>query len=306
VADQIEIYLRDKFSMTLTAEMLQPTLDYMQKYFDAHHGEHRMMMRDAGGALYGPGREPYEGHNEVIDYIRDAVLLAEDSFSDLRIPEGFATPKAFLDQAKGYRDMLDAHAKRVKEINELNDGNWYSEISYAHKICNEVRDAIDHAITLSEIGVEVQPLTRLVKMLERLPRVSRSIKKENRRAGRETLEISDEYDVQDLMHGVLHIEFEDIRPEVWCPNYAGTNSRSDFLLPPEGILIEVKHTKNAHAQTRVVEELIIDIARYKTYPGVAHLVCAIWDTEHYLKNPAALKSDMEKNNDGFVTVVVMS
>lgn len=224
---------------------------------------------------------------------------------DLRIPEGFPTPKSFMDRANAYRDMLDKHSKRVEEINKLHNGNWYTEVSYAYKICNEIRDAIDHAVTLAEVNVEVQPLRRLVNSLERLPRVSRSIVK-NRRAGRATLEISDEYDVQDLLHGVLHLDFDDIRPEVWCPSYAGTNTRTDFLLPPEGILIEVKHTKTAHAQTKIVQELIIDIARYKTYPGVDHLICAIWDTEHHLNNPAALKSDLEKNNDGFVTVVVMS
>lgn len=292
--------------MALTAEKLQPTLIYLEKYFAAHHREHRMMMRDAGGALYGPGREPYEGHNEIIDCIRDAVLLAEDSFSDLRIPEGFPSPKAFLDQAKAYREMLDKHAKRAEELNKSHGENWHTEISYAYKICSEIRDAVDHAITLAEIDIDVQPLKRLVNLLERLPRVSRSIAKKNRHAGRSTLEISDEYDVQDLLQGMLHLDFDDIRPEVWCPSYAGTNTRTDFLLPSEGILIEVKHTKNAHSQTKVVEELIIDIARYKTYPGVCHIVCAIWDTGHHLKNPAALKSDIEKNNDGLVTVVVMS
>lgn len=145
-----------------------------------------------------------------------------------------------------------------------------------------------------------------MKILERLPRVSRAIAKKNRRENRNTLEIADEYDVQDLMRGVLLSSFEDIRPEVWCPSYAGTNSRIDFLLLPEEILIEVKHAKNAHAQSKIVEELIIDIARYKTYPGVSHLVCAIWDTEYHLKDPVALKAEMERNNHGFVTVVVMS
>ncbi len=292
--------------MVLTAEKLQPTFDYLQRFFDAHHRDHRMMMRDAGGALYGAGREPYQGHNEAIDYIRDAVLLAEDIFNDFRIPEGFPTPKAFFDAASSYKNMLDHHVDRIRELNQLNDGAWFSELSYAHKICANTRDAIDHALALADVSVEAPPLKRLVKILERLPRVSRSIAKKNRRESRETLEVTDEYDVQDLVHGVLHLDFDDIRPEVWCPNYAGTNTRTDFFLPCDGILIEAKHTKNASAQTKIVEELIIDIARYKTYPGVQHMVCAIWDTEHHLKNPTALKSDLEQNNPGFVTVVIMA
>ncbi|MEI6002258.1 hypothetical protein H3V53_35585 [Paraburkholderia bengalensis] len=77
------------------------------------------------------------------------------------------------------------------------------------------------------------------------------------------------------------------------------------MLPDEGIIIEAKHTKNAKAQTTIATELIIDIARYKSYPGAKHLVCAVWDTGHYLTNRVALKSGLERHNDGFVTVVVM-
>lgn len=105
---------------------------------------------------------------------------------------------------------------------------------------------------------------------------------------------------------MLHLEFDDIRPEVWTPNYAETNSQTDFLLPKEGIIIEVKHTKNTKAQIKIAEKLIIDIGRYKTVPQVKHMVCAIWDTEHYLSNLVALKTDLEKHNGGFVTAIVMS
>ncbi|MBR8304281.1 hypothetical protein KDW49_26575 [Burkholderia dolosa] len=291
--------------MTLTAEKLQPALDYLQRFFNAHHHEHRLMMREAGGALYGPGREPYEGYNEAIDYLRDAVLLPEDTFDDLRIPEGFPTPQSFLHAATGFSNMLDSHATRVTELNALQGGNWPTVLSYAYKICTKTRDAINHALELADVSVEAPPLKRLTKLLERLPTVSRVIAKENRRESRPTLEIMDEYDVQDLLYGVLHLDFDDIRPEVWCPNYAGTNTRTDFLLPAEGIIIEAKHTKNAKAQTTITEELIIDIARYKPYPGVKHMVCAIWDTGYHLKNPVGLKADLERHNAGFVTVVVM-
>lgn len=266
------------------------------------------MMHDAGGAKYGIGAsgEEYEGHNESIEYLRNAVLFAEDSFEDMRIPEGFPTPKAFLSTVTNYRNMLDEHVKRVEDLVALNKGVWYTRLSYAHTICGSTRDAIDHALELVDVTVEVPPLRRLERILSRLPQVSRSIEKTKRHSSRESLEIKDEYDVQDLLKGVLHIDFDDIRPEVWTPSYAGTNSRTDFLLPLEGIVIEVKHAKNAKAQKKFVEELIIDIARYKTIPHVRHMVCAIWDAEHHLTNPVALKNDIEKHNDGFVTVIVMS
>lgn len=42
--------------------------------------------------------------------------------------------------------------------------------------------------------------------------------------------MNDEYDVQDIIHALLKIEFDDIRPEEWGTSYAGSNSRMDFYL----------------------------------------------------------------------------
>jgi hypothetical protein len=49
--------------------------------------------------------------------------------------------------------------------------------------------------------------------------------------GRYTLKVDDEYDVQDLMHALLRIFFDDVRPEEWTPSYAGKGARMDFSLP---------------------------------------------------------------------------
>jgi hypothetical protein len=61
-----------------------------------------------------------------------------------------------------------------------------------------------------------------------------------RYSDRPTIEIEDEYDVQDLLHALLHLHFDDIRREEWTPSYAGGSSRVDFLLKSEQIVIEVK------------------------------------------------------------------
>ena len=184
--------------MTLTAEKLQPAIDYLQKLFDGHHRNHQMMMRDAGGAKYGAGAsgEQYEGHNESINYLRDAVLLAEESFADMRIPEGFPTPKSFLSTVTSYRNMLEGHVKRIGELRASNNGTWYSQLSYAQTICASTRDAINHALELVDVQVEVPPLRRLEKILSRLPQVSRSIEKAKRHSSRESLEIKDEYRIR--------------------------------------------------------------------------------------------------------------
>src|SRR5579871_4650536 len=69
----------------------------------------------------------------------------------------------------------------------------------------------------------------IAKLAERLHSVVRQLRE--RREGRPTLDVADEYDVQDLFHALLRIHFDDIRKEEWAPTYAGGASRMDFLLP---------------------------------------------------------------------------
>jgi hypothetical protein len=50
----------------------------------------------------------------------------------------------------------------------------------------------------------------------------------DRHDGRPTLGVGDEYDVQDLLHALLRLFFDDIRPEERTPSYAGESTRMDF------------------------------------------------------------------------------
>ena len=182
-------------------------------------------------------------------------------------------------------------------------------MDYASEICHEVSEAIDHALTLTkdQHTTDSTPPLRLGHLLIRLPQVARQleIRRKDGQNMRPTIRIKDEFDVQDLLHAILKLEFDDIRSEEWTPSYAGLSKRSDFLLKNEQILVEVKKTSAGHGQKHIVEELVIDIAHYQTHPDCKHLFCAVWDTDHILANPAGMKSDLEKSHQGFVTVVVL-
>jgi hypothetical protein len=67
----------------------------------------------------------------------------------------------------------------------------------------------------------------VVKLAERFHAVVRQLRE--RRENRPTLDVTDEYDAQDLFHALLTIHFDDIRSEEWSPSYAGGASRMDFL-----------------------------------------------------------------------------
>lgn len=114
---------------------------------------------------------------------------------------------------------------------------------------------------------------------------------ESRHESRETIKIKDEYDVQDLLQGILRLFVDDVRPEVCTPMYAGGNSRIDFYLPEYSMYIETKMTRKGLSDKKIGEELLIDIARYKE--SCDTLVCFIYDINNYLSNPYGLIKDLE-------------
>lgn len=123
---------------------------------------------------------------------------------------------------------------------------------------------------------------------------------------RETLTINDEYDVQDLLHSILRLHFDDIRAEEWTPSYAGGSSRVDFLLKAEQIIIEVKKTRASMKAKDLGEQLIIDRARYESHPDCKTLVCFVYDPEGRIGNPVGIERDLEKHSGGLKLRVIIA
>lgn len=136
----------------------------------------------------------------------------------------------------------------------------------------------------------------LTQIFEKFHICARQLKR--RHSGRPTLEITDEYDVQDLLNAILRLHFEDVRPEEWTPSYAGGNNRMDFLLKNEEISIEVKMTRNGLKDKELGEQLIIDIAKYKAHPNCKTLYCYVFDPDGHIRNPRGLENDLTKEHDG--------
>lgn len=120
----------------------------------------------------------------------------------------------------------------------------------------------------------------------------------SRHAERGTLDVNDEYDVQDLLHALLRLYFDDVRPEEWVPSYAGSSSRTDFLLPQVDTIIETKKTRAGLKAKKLGEELIIDIARYKKHPQCRRLICFVYDPEGRIANPSGIEADLNSPDHG--------
>lgn len=120
---------------------------------------------------------------------------------------------------------------------------------------------------------------------------------------RPTLQITDEYDVQDLLRGLLKIFFDDIRDEEYTPSYGGCCSRMDLLLKKEQIVIETKMLRESLSQKKVRDELIIDKAHYRVHQDCKKLYCLVYDPEEKIKNPTGFERDLSDRVNGFETKV---
>lgn len=145
-------------------------------------------------------------------------------------------------------------------------------------------------------------LSRLTAICARFHLVVRQLKA--RHDDRPTLEVEDEFDVQDLLHALLRVEFEDIRSEEWVPSYAGGASRADFLLKPERCVVEAKRTRTGLSARDFGDQLIIDTQRYQSHPDCDQLFCFIYDPEGRIGNPRGLETDLSGAR-GSVTVTVV-
>lgn len=146
----------------------------------------------------------------------------------------------------------------------------------------------------------VDAIQVVLQIGDRFKVVSRQLK--HRHAGRATLEIKDEYDFQDLFHALLRIFFDDVRAEEWTPSYAGGNKRTDFLVPAHSLAIELKHARASMSSKDLGDQLVVDIANYKSHPSVRIIVALVFDPEGFIINPAGIEADLTVIKDGYTIV----
>jgi hypothetical protein len=151
---------------------------------------------------------------------------------------------------------------------------------------------------------QIPPLHQIEQLLARFHRVARRLR--SRRAQRQTLEVEDEYDVQDLLHALLTLFFDDIRPEEWTPSYAGKSARMDFLLKAEKIVLEIKMTRPGLGEKEIGDQLIVDIDRYRSHPDCRALVCFVYDPLGKIGNPDGLERDLSRVEDSLIVRVIVA
>lgn len=127
----------------------------------------------------------------------------------------------------------------------------------------------------------------------------------SRLRGRPPIVMEDEYDVQDFLHGLLRIFFDDVRPEDYSPERAGARSRIDFVLKQERIVVEAKMTRAGHGAAQIGAELIVDIERYRSHPDCDAIVALVYDPDRRVQNRRTLETDLSGERAGLIVRVIV-
>lgn len=180
--------------------------------------------------------------------------------------------------------------------------NRYSLAEASIVILESLIEYIEKGFVVPKQGEAIDAINELKRIFTKFHRVAKQLR--NRYDGRATLDVNDEYDVQDLLHALLRLYFNDIRAEEWTPSYAGKSARMDFLLKDECIVIEVKKTRQGLADKEVGDQLIIDVDRYKAHPACKKLICFVYDPEGRIGNPEGLIRDLNDQHKGFAQVII--
>ncbi len=202
-------------------------------------------------------------------------------------------------------DMLPGQSvSRFIEDIEKKDHNSYSNATQILESLKAIKELIEQDVIQPkhDEAAKQEPLELAKLICTRFHKVARSLR--NRHDSRPTLTIQDEYDVQDLFGSLLKLFFDDVRAEEHVPSYAGGASRTDFLLPNEGLVIEIKKTRKSMKDKDLGEQLIIDLEKYRVHPQCRYIVCFVYDPEEILVNPNGITQDLNTEHEGEALVII--
>lgn len=147
--------------------------------------------------------------------------------------------------------------------------------------------------------VAPEPNVELIaRICQRLPQTARIIGARSRK-GKQGFEITDEYDVQDLLHGVIRAYVKYSVQEDPLPKQAAAKSgRADLSIEELGVLIEIKYARGPDDQRRIFEEYSQDLVLYAKWPHLKTLIFMIYNSGD-LRDPEAFeKMSGPKEFDG--------
>lgn len=127
-----------------------------------------------------------------------------------------------------------------------------------------------------------------------------------RKEYRPTLEINDEYDLQDLFYALLRLQFDEIGTEEWTPAYTNGARRTSYLLDWEKTVVVVKQTRSGLTTRDLAEQIAADTAHYSARPNGTTLVCFVYDPDGRVGNPRGLEADLSSTGGPYNIEVIVA
>ena len=127
-----------------------------------------------------------------------------------------------------------------------------------------------------------------------------------RKEYRPTLEITDEYDLQDLFYALLRLQFDEVGTEEWTPAYTNGAPRTSYLLDWEKTVVVVKQTRSGLTTKDLAEQIAADTARYSARPNGANFVCFVYDPDGRVGNPRGLEADLSSTEGTYRVEVIVA
>ena len=206
-------------------------------------------------------------HNEIIANFTRSLELDPGNHSAL-LWRGVA----FMDKG----DLISARRDLQQAVKM---GNVFAQ-GHLQKL--ESKEALQPMFSTTPQAVET-----ITKLASRFFSVAKYLEEKRRKENgkpKETIRIQNEYDVQDLFIALLHLEFNDIRPEEPISSFAGVRPRVDVYLGIEQIFIEFKKTRKSLGKIEIRDQLLVDKAHYTVANNCKTLIAIVYDEERLIDN----------------------
>lgn len=122
--------------------------------------------------------------------------------------------------------------------------------------------------------------------------------------GVSSFQMEDEKDLQAVLNATLNLYFKDVRAEEPVESHGGSGGLIDFLLPKQGIGIEVKMNRDSLSMTQLAEQIGKAKEKYTRHSSVNRLYIFIYDREKEI-NPAEVE-ELGREDGIPVNIVVSS
>lgn len=114
---------------------------------------------------------------------------------------------------------------------------------------------------MAEATFDQDPLHLIRKVCLRFHAVARQLRL--RKDYRPTLEVDDDYDLQDLLCALLKVEFDEVATDEWTPPYTGGTPRTTLLVNRDQIAVVAKKTRPGLTTKELADQVAADSAYYR-------------------------------------------